>query len=157
MLVVIRGPLIQDTVPASRNVAEYNRTTYLDNTRHFYNESNIPAGFVGLRRSSWKIHKADRPRRVCCRPTFVSGRSACSSALCAEQCAAPAIMCRFVSDRFLRSYIFHVGPGAFPRVAPLKVPTTAKRFVALPHIPLRIRPASPELIAATREFSKIFL
>lgn len=74
----------------------------------------------------------DRPidRAECCRPTFVSTsrRFTCSPALCAEQCAAPAIICRFVSDRFLGSYIFHVGLRAFPRVAPLKVSTTAKRF-----------------------------
>jgi len=47
--------------------------------------------------------------------------------LCTEQCATRAIMCRFVSYRFLRSYIFHVELDA--RVAPLKVSTIVETHV----------------------------
>lgn len=126
----------------------------------FIGESNIPAGFVADGRAE-KFIRPDRPRRECCRPTFVSASGPvvprAAPALCAEQCAAPAIMCRFVSDRFLRSYIFHAEPRAFPRAAPLKVSTIARRFASRPlYIPPWARPAS-ELIVATREFPKISL
>lgn len=67
-------------------------------------------------------------------------------------------MCRFVSDRFLRSYIFHVETRAFPRVAPLKVSTTAERFASLASIFLSGFALSPssELIAASSRRSSSF-
>jgi len=98
------------------------------------------------RRSGWKIHKTrSTAPSVVARLSSVR-RLVSRAALWAEQCTAPAIMCRFVSDRFLRSYIFHVELCAFSRVVPLKVSTTAKRFVSRFLYSSSHLPASSELI-----------
>lgn len=78
-------------------------------------ESNIPRRLC----RGGRAEKFIRPTGVeRCRSTFVSvAFRARGLAIVRGTMRGPAIMCRFVSDRFLRSYIFHVELRVSPRRA----------------------------------------